>query len=648
LYDLDDDGKLEIFVPLGGLYAWKADGTLLWSYPYDGVRLFNHLSIDDLDNDGLKEIVVTCYSGGAVFVFDVQGNVRSGWPATFPPGCPTCLPAMIMTSASIGDIDNDGLKEIVVPVQGDNKAYCLKPDGSACPGFPVDTMAANSAKAVLADIDGDGHLEIIFVNEAYFHIFRYDGMPQPGFPIWGYFANSGASLHVGESGPIVGFSSAIMMDWKIFLYSLNPIGILPGWPTSTPNWFFDNVPLFADIVGTSEQEVVCGAFSSALVFDGRLYAYDMNGGLLSGFPTANLYHRGLRKPGAINDLNGDGILDICYGSENAESVVPRSSTVYCWSTGYPYNLDNVDWAMDGFDLGHTGRWRRLYHIDKMNSTLDVAGCEVGNGASSNIPLYKRGNEGDFERQMRESPILPNPSDSLFQRERGSEPKKVPPMLKNPGRITSTARLSPCYLPADGSLIPVVVTAVREHGGANPSGQDVRYSRTLGCGNYEGPVLDHGDGMYTRMLRAPTAECATDVHAWVNEFKLEDCQTIIFRIPNPKEASPTASPMTAEKGSGTSVTVHYTAGCGATTHAVYWGSGPIGAGPAWMDAACDVASGGTFDPGELSPGEWIYFVVVGQNATKESSYGKNSMDQERPEAVGIGLCDKPQDLSGTCP
>jgi hypothetical protein len=204
------------------------------------------------------------------------------------------------------------------------------------------------------------------------------------------------------------------------------------------------------------------------------------------------------------------------------------------------------------------------------------------------------------------------------------------------------------LPPDGSLIPVTVTAVRQFGGANPSGQDVRFSRTLGCSNYEGPIIDNGDGTYTRMLRAPLAECTTGIRAWVNEFKLQDYQTIIFRIPNPKEASPVGTPMTAEKGAGTSVVVNYTAGCGATTHAVYWGSGPIGSSLTWTDVTCDVPSGGIFDPGELDSGEWVYFVIVGQNSTLEGSYGTNNLDQERPEASGIGPCDKPQDLTGTCP
>ena len=47
------------------------------------------------------------------------------------------------------------------------------------------------------------------------------------------------------------------------------------------------------------------------------------------------------------------------------------------------------------------------------------------------------------------------------------------------------------------------------------------------------------------------------------------------------------------------------------------------------------------------GNTLYFVVVGQNATNEGSYGPGTAG-ERPEAVGIGACDKPQVLTGTCP
>jgi hypothetical protein len=44
----------------------------------------------------------------------------------------------------------------------------------------------------------------------------------------------------------------------------------------------------------------------------------------------------------------------------------------------------------------------------------------------------------------------------------------------------------------------------------------------------------------------------------------------------------------------------------------------------------------------------YFVVVGQDASAEGSYGKNSQGLERPEAVEVGECDLPQVVSTVCP
>jgi hypothetical protein len=55
----------------------------------------------------------------------------------------------------------------------------------------------------------------------------------------------------------------------------------------------------------------------------------------------------------------------------------------------------------------------------------------------------------------------------------------------------------------------------------------------------------------------------------------------------------------------------------------------------------------FDPGDPPLGGLLYFVIVGQNAANEGSYGP-ATSGERPEAVGVGVCDKPQILTGTCP
>jgi hypothetical protein len=118
--------------------------------------------------------------------------------------------------------------------------------------------------------------------------------------------------------------------------------------------------------------------------------------------------------------------------------------------------------------------------------------------------------------------------------------------------------------------------------------------------------------------------------------------------NPAEASASQN-MTAGKGAGTLVSVTYTPACGATDHVIYWGTTPITGSLAWTNAACARGTSGatSFDPGAPPVGRAFYFVIVGQNATKEGSYGTGS-SAERPEAVGVGTCDRPLDLTGACP
>ncbi len=124
-------------------------------------------------------------------------------------------------------------------------------------------------------------------------------------------------------------------------------------------------------------------------------------------------------------------------------------------------------------------------------------------------------------------------------------------------------------------------------------------------------------------------------------------------PNPKEVSPSGSPMTCSRGDGTSIHAFFTPACGALETAFYRGTGPITGGLAWETAYCAAGTSGqaAFDPGDPAPGSFYYFVAVGQNSTREGSYGYSfdgTNTAERTEAVGVGACDLGQDLSGACP
>jgi hypothetical protein len=141
--------------------------------------------------------------------------------------------------------------------------------------------------------------------------------------------------------------------------------------------------------------------------------------------------------------------------------------------------------------------------------------------------------------------------------------------------------------------------------------------------------------------------------WVDDIAITNAQLPAACsagvAPTPKEPSADGGMKASRAAVGTAVDLVYTPGCGTTDNAVYWGTGPIAGSVTWSNAACALNDTGhaTFDPGDPSADSFYYFVIVGQNATKEGSYGTGTLG-ERPEATGIGVCDKPQDLAGTCP
>ena len=103
-------------------------------------------------------------------------------------------------------------------------------------------------------------------------------------------------------------------------------------------------------------------------------------------------------------------------------------------------------------------------------------------------------------------------------------------------------------------------------------------------------------------------------------------------------------------SGSGMDLSFRPACGASDHALFWGVSPIEPQIAWTGVRCGVGASGatTFDPGTPPPGQFIHWVVVGQSASREGSYGRDSRGVERPEAVGLGSCDMPLDVVDSCP
>src|SRR5439155_965317 len=168
-------------------------------------------AIADLDGDGVGDIVFGT-SNGLVHAKRADGSDLPGWPVGTDPlaihagsmayasgAIPTPIRAAVLASVAIGDIDGDGILDVVA-ADMEGKVYAWNHLGQRKPGFPVQVNLLYSSHAVrdpantvdrfivaspaLADLDADGGLDII-VGAADRHLYAWDGRgnPRPGFPV---------------------------------------------------------------------------------------------------------------------------------------------------------------------------------------------------------------------------------------------------------------------------------------------------------------------------------------------------------------------------------------------------------------------------------------------------------------------------------
>ncbi|MEK6609159.1 MAG: S8 family serine peptidase [Myxococcota bacterium] len=189
------------------------DPDLLPGFPlYVGASGEAAVKMADIDGDGVKEIILAD-ADGQVHAIRGGGGELPGWPALINvyPGAfahagarafatkaadPDTRSAM-MASPAIDDLDGDGEIEVVASSY-DGYLFVFEPDGSVRSGFPVEVDRALSevtdgdhilddgffSSPVLADLDGDGALEILAgAMDGWLYAWRADGETQTGFPV---------------------------------------------------------------------------------------------------------------------------------------------------------------------------------------------------------------------------------------------------------------------------------------------------------------------------------------------------------------------------------------------------------------------------------------------------------------------------------
>ena len=115
---------------------------------------------------------------------------------------------------------------------------------------------------------------------------------------------------------------------------------------------------------------------------------------------------------------------------------------------------------------------------------------------------------------------------------------------------------------------------------------------------------------------------------------------------PGEASPRGQSLLASFDPfAETIEIQFTPGCDATDHTVYYGPLAMVSTYGYTGALCNVGTGGTATLDALP--EDMFFLVVANNGTVESSYGADGAGAQRPEDLVVGSCNLMQDLTALC-
>ncbi|HEX38065.1 MAG TPA: T9SS type A sorting domain-containing protein [Candidatus Cloacimonetes bacterium] len=286
--DIDCDGQHEVFTTIlgdGFLLGFHTNGEELYDLDNDPGTISGFVSFDaqiwstpalgDINNDGLSDVVVTTRNDGTdekkLFVYKTLDENQDGEPDLL---WKSDIGEHAWRGPVISDINNDGTLEIIaIGVSGALKVY----DNQGNTLWSKDTGYGGYGMPAVADLDEDGYKEIIVGSKDGLFIWQYDG--------------------------------------DDYIYNTNPV-------FSIANKWFVAPPVVVDLDDDGDYEIMVVA-TQGEYFYGNIYAIHDDGTLVSGWNDASHeiplqideHHWSPTEPPAlaVGDIDNDGDIEVVIG-----------------------------------------------------------------------------------------------------------------------------------------------------------------------------------------------------------------------------------------------------------------------------------------------------------------------------------------------
>lgn len=452
--DLNGDGIPEIVVPygssfrdpkIGGVRAFRRDGTQLWDYPSSNsppsccganfdYGVVGAPAIADLDGDGIAEVVWGSFDGKVYVVDGRNGNDKPGWPIF--------VRDTIWSSPALFDFDGDGKQEIVIGVDAHLEGapfntpqggvlHVFRFDGTGTgtagmipvpelPGFPINYDQTLFSAPAVGDIDGDGKPEIVFGTGTYY------GNPAP-----------------------CGSGIPPLRQRRVYAVKCDGTSV-PGWPVTTAGEV-RTTPALADLDEDGVPDVVVTDLDCST---GTAQNYNAYG--FKGTTGQQLFKTAPKAYAGVNLSAGDPVVGDVLGDGKREVLVPTNTEICVLSN------TGVQLTYDGSSGYNPPPGVLSFYNPTALSNAQVVSLKVSPTGSDPVDVIAV-SAADF-------PSAVNTQISVWNPKTGAVPAPTWGILRqNPARTAVVPATPPCPIVSAPATKFYVLTPCRVFDTRNPAG-----------------------------------------------------------------------------------------------------------------------------------------------------------------------------------